>query len=220
MQPDTAPVAPTAKPTSPDEPSLGKTIASIGHCLAKLDPGPLAELRRAPPDDQTPRPPYFWRLVARHGIHKGDEDTWLRIIRIMAILTAKGDPEGKASPHVGKSDDNGWRGFGTTLCDGGDRAWGQGELKPRAMLSEQRFARLLAAKGAVRADLLERAARALASSKPAASQVDCTDLAKLLLYPDEPDHARSLARQYYARLDRASRPSDNADIAPVAGDNE
>jgi CRISPR system Cascade subunit CasB len=218
MQPDPAPAGKPAKNASL---SLDDTIFNIGRDLAGLDTGPLAELRRVPPNELTPRPAYFWRLRDRYPRIARDEETWLLIIRIMAILTDKGPPERvdgirKPSPHKSKS------GLGTALCDGGDREWGQGELKPRAMLSELRFARLLAAKGAVRADLLERAARALASSKPAASQVDCTDLARLLLYPDEPDHARSLARQYYARLDRASRISDNdnADIAPAAGEVE
>jgi hypothetical protein len=84
------------------------------------------------------------------------------------------------------------------------------------MLSEPRFARLLAARAAMRVELLERAARALAAKKPPGSGVNCTDLANFLLYPDTPSHVRKLAKDYYARLDRARQVDDTTkdDTAP------
>jgi CRISPR system Cascade subunit CasB len=199
---------------------LSDTIFQIGRALSNLEPGALADLRREAGDDLAPHPAYFWRLAARYQIIRYNEKTWLRIIRIMAILTDKGEPNAKVSPHASKSAANSWRGFGAALCDGGDRLWGIGQLDPRPMLSELRFARLLAAKGDMRADLMERAVRALAAKKlPGSGGVDCADLARFLLRPDDPDHGRSLARSYYARLDRGTA-QDTPDTATITGDDE
>lgn len=194
------------------------TVKAIGQALAALEPGPLADLRRETGDPDAPRPAAFWRLAVRHPLIGRNEATWLRIIRIMAVLTDKGAPEGKASPHQDK------RGLGAALCDGGDTQWGFGELDPRPMLSELRLARLLAARDDMRADLMERAVRALAAKKPPGSGgVDCSDLAKFLLFSDDPEPGRRLARSYYARLDRTKRiePSDEPDTAAHStGDDE
>lgn len=192
-----------------DKPTLGKTIADIGQALADLDPGALAELRRMSLVGDAPGAPYFWRLVARHDFGRHERLlTWARIVQIMAILTDKGAPNGRKSVHAPASEDNGWRGLGNALCDGGDPAWGKGEIDPRPMLSELRFARLLTARGAMRAELMERAARAFAAKKPPGAQVNCTDLARCLLDPHNPEHTRKLARDYYARLDRVGRHDD------------
>ena len=185
--------------------TLHETIFAIGRTLAGLEPGALADLRCEAGDATAARPAYFWRLAARHAAIRYNEESWLRIIRIMAILTDKGAPEGKPSPHVGKSSANNWRGLGAALCDGGDRQWGIGQRDPRPMLSELRFARLLAATGDMRADLMERAARALTAKKsPGTSGVDCTDLARFLLCPNDPKPGQTIARSYYARLDRGA----------------
>lgn len=193
-------------------------MKGIGRTLASLDPGALAELRRLSLEGDEPGAPYFWRLAARHDFGGGDRlRTWARIVQIMAILTDKGAPEGKRSPHEAASKENGWRGFGHALCDGSDTAWGIGTANPRPMLSEQRLARLLAAKGMMRNDLVERAVRALAANKPPGAAVNCTDIARLLLFPDNPDHARKLARDYYARLDRATRAGTDTANTPATG---
>jgi CRISPR system Cascade subunit CasB len=185
----------------PERPNLNDTIYAIGRTLAELDPGPLAELRRMSLEGDAAGAPYFWRLAARHDFGSGERLlTWARIVQLMAILTDKGTAEGKRSPHDTA------RGFGSALCDGGDPGWGIGTTKPRPMLSELRFARLLAAKGPMRLDLMDRAVRALGASKPPGAGVNCNDLAWFLLDPDNPAHARKLARNYYARLDPASRP--------------
>jgi CRISPR system Cascade subunit CasB len=204
----------SGNPTS----GLADTIFQIGRSLSGLEPGALAELRREAGGGNAPRPAYFWRLAARHDVIRFDEAGWLRIIRIMAIITDKGEPKGKLSPHAPKSAANNWRGLGAALCDGGDRAWGAGQLDPRPMLSELRFARLLAATGDMRSDLMERAARALAAKKaPGGGGVDCTELARFLLRPDDPEHGRSLARSYYARLDRGQT---NDALVDATGDDE
>jgi len=188
---------------------LKDTIFDIGRTLAGLDPGALAELRRMSLDGDRPGAPYFWRLASRHDFGTGSRlAIWARIVQIMAVLTDKGSPETKRSPHEAPKKENVWRGLGAALCDGGDPTWGRGETDPRPMLSELRFARLVAARGAIRAELMERTARALAVNKPPGAAVNCTDLAYFLLDPDNPSHGRKLARDYYARLDRA-RPSDD-----------
>jgi CRISPR system Cascade subunit CasB len=215
MQPKTNSSA-EAKAGSLSDP-IEETVFAIGNALAKLDPGALAQLRREPGDPLAPRPPYFWRLRSRHPEISGNEEAWLRIIRMMAILTDKGDAKDKRSPHRAKSIKNNHLGFGASLCDGGDPAWGVGELEPKAMLSELRFARLLAATGTMRADLLERAARALAAKKSASGNgFDCADIAKFLLDENDPKHGQRLARDYYARLDRAHKDAASNDTAPAA----
>lgn len=203
-----------------DQPKLKDTIYEIGRALASLDPGALADLRRLSLDGDHAGAPYFWRLASRHDFGTDARlATWARIVQIMAILTDKGVADGKRSPHDPPTKENGWRGLGHALCDGGDPAWGRGETEPRPMLSELRFARLLAARDTVRADLMERAARALATKKPPGAGVNCSDLAHVLLYPDTPCHARKLARDYYARLDRTRRAEDAPNDAPATGDN-
>jgi CRISPR system Cascade subunit CasB len=197
---------PTPKPS--ENTWLGTTVAEIGHGLASLDPGPLADLRRMSFDTDHPGTPMFWRLVNKHQLHR-QQERWARIIQMMAILTDKGDPEGRTSPHAPRSEANGWRGLGHALCDGGDVSWGAGESDPRPMLSESRFARLLAAKGKPRHDLLRRAVRALAAKKPGGAPLDCADIAKLLLFADDPNVTRRLANHYYARLDRAQKRDSN-----------
>ena len=195
-----------------DTPKLGKTIASIGQTLAELDPGALADLRRMSLAGDEVGAPYFWRLAARHNFPSAQLQTWARIVQIMAVLTDKGASENKRSSHAPRSETNAWRGLGHVLCDGGDLSWGHGESDPRPVLSELRFARLLASRGEMRAELMERTARALAAKKPPGAQINCTDLARFLLYPDDPEHGRTLARDYYARHDRAGRndnPSNN-----------
>jgi len=194
-----------------DRRKLADTIFAIGQTLAKLDPGPLADLRRTSLDRDEHGAPYFWRLAARHDFGaKTRLATWARIVQIMAILTEKGERENKRSPHEPASQDNGWRGLGHALCDGGDPAWGIGQAEPRPMLSELRLARLLAARGVTRAELMERAIRALAVKKPPGAGLDCNDLARFLLFPDDPAHARKLARDYYTRLDRTRSSQNNS----------
>jgi CRISPR system Cascade subunit CasB len=215
MQPETDPTAPAKDGTNTDP--IEQTVFAIVNTLAKLEPGALAQLRREAGDPLAPRPPYFWRLLSRHPEIGRNEEMWLRIVRIMAILTDKGDPKEKRSPHRARSFKNKYLGFGASLCDGGGPAWGVGELEPKAMLSELRFARLLAATGNIRADLLERAARALAAKKSAGSnRFDCADVAKFLLFEDDPKHGQRLARDYYVRLDRGHNDDATTAKAPAA----
>ena len=214
---------PSAAPSKPPGTgtSLRETIFAIGHALAGLDPGPLAELRRMSLDGDDIGAPYFWRLVSRHGLHGANQANWARILQMMTILTAKGRTENKPSPHSASDKANGYRGLGTALCDGGDPSWPPKDSPARPVFSELRLARLLAARGDTRADLMERAVRMLAAKKPDGTGVDCADIAAFLLRSDDPDPARRIAKDYYDRLDRALRKSDaDTNTASAPGDDD
>ena len=165
--------------------------------LRYLEPGPLAELRRMTPAAVAP---FFWRLAARHpdtiGRAKG-ERSWMEIVRILAILTPKGDPESRSSLH------NPRRRLGEVLCDGGDPDW----VGPRPAVSELRLARLMSARGPQRADLLRHAVRMIAHSRRDAG-VNVADVAVVLVVRFD---GRRLAEPYYQRLDRAEAAARNSE---------
>lgn len=195
--------------------NLSSKIAGICVDLARLDPGPLAELRRMDVSTDTYGAPYFWRLIAKHNLpaNAEAERRWAQVIHALAILTPKGRDETKRPRHssgekspdaVAGAPQTNPRTLGTMLCDGGDVGWPDDKQKPRPVYSEIRLAQLLGSSGATRVDLVRRAARMLAARLSPDVQFDCTDLALLLLKPDDPDVGRRTARAYYARLDRAT----------------
>ncbi len=165
------------------------TAFAVAAFLHGLDPGPLAEVRRMTGDLGAPA---FWRLHARHREIRRRPDDWLRITRILGILTPKGAAEHRADKPLHSK-----RPLGAVLCDGGDPSWSDG----RALLSEQRLARLLATRGAQRVEHLERAARMLACSMVPGSGVNTGDIARAVLNPAS---AHYIASSYYDRLDRAT----------------
>ena len=174
---------------------IGSAARAAAAMLQHLAPGPLAELRRM---QRGAGAPGFWRLAAQHPSTIGSRvDDWIAIIRILAILTPKGDPSSR--PHL--HDDK--RRLGAVLCDGGDPGWSG----TNPVFSERRLAQLMAARGLQRAVLLERAARAIARSRAAGSGIDVADIALLLLWPDD---GRRLAEPYYRRLDHAERAAEKA----------
>ena len=169
-----------------------QAVRDAAAVMRRLDPGSLAELRRM---DKGTGASVFWRLAARHPATIGRPDMeaqWMEIIRILAILTPKGDPAGRPPLHDNK------RRFGEVLCDGGDSKW----TGPRPVFSERRMAQLMSARGRQRGVLLTRAARALARSREPNSGVDVIDIALVLL---DPGDGRRLAEPYYRRLDRVER---------------
>ena len=127
----------------------------------------------------------------------------MTLVRILAILTPKGDPSERHDLHDPQ------RRFGTVLCDGGDPAWpGPGSGRPSPVFSERRLAQLMAARGPQRAVLLERAARRLARTRSPNSGVNVVDIASTLL---QPDNGRQLAEPYYGRLDRAEQATKRSE---------
>ena len=177
--------------------AYGTAAIAAAARLRHLEPGPLAELRRMTPAAVAP---LFWRLAAQHPDTIGRtkvEKSWMEILRIFAILTPKGSPESRSPLH------NPRRRLGEVLCDGGDPDW----TGPRPVVSELRLARLLAARGPQRADLLRHAARMIAHNRRDAG-VNVADIAVVLLLPSD---GRRLAEPYYRRLDRAEAAARNSE---------
>lgn len=180
--------------------NLPQVVVNVATFIQHLEPGPLAELRRLAPERVTPA---FWRLAARHADsvgHPHRQDTWMSIVRIIATLMPKGDPDMRPRLHDAR------RRLGEVLCDGGDPAWPWGNSDTRPVYSEARFGRFLAARGRQREILLERAARTIARSRPPESGVNLVDVAYALFPPTD---QRRLAEAYFRRLDKAKRTHEN-----------
>lgn len=178
---------------NPEHPVEIAAIA-VARMLQRLEPGPLAELRRMGTETGAP---IFWRLAARYPDTIGRRhEKWISIVRIVAILIPKGEPAERKPLHDAK------RRLGEVLCDGGDPGWPNSN-SPRPVLSERRLAQLIAARGMQRGVLLERAARAISRTRQSGSGVNVVDIAWTLLDFDSGGIGRHLAGPYYRRLDRA-----------------
>ena len=193
----------------PEQQTLEQKINRLSQAMKQLGTGPLAELRRMAVDG--PGTTDFWHLADLCGFleDKQHTDSWMRIVKIMAILTPRGEPAGRPPLHD-KS-----RSPGTVLCDGGHDPWPAAGAAARPFLSETRLARFLAQRSEQRAETLERQARALAAKRNPDVGINCADIAALLLYPDnESRHLRKLARAYYRRLDSAARKTKEEETNP------
>lgn len=159
------------------ESEIARRSLAIAAALAGADPGEKAETRRMGPTGSA----LFWRQVSRLGITPAQEAEWRLFTRLVALMT----PASRDNSIHDKS-----RPLGAALAE--------------SELSEQRFARLLASRGAAREVALERAIRMLARKVPG---VDVTDLARSILWPDD---ANRLARAYYQQLDhsKTEEPKD------------
>ena len=181
----------------PETHPVERAALATAKMLQHLDPGQMAELRRI--RTASTGAPGFWRLVARHPETIGRrQETWMAIIRILAILTPKGEAAKRQPLH------NATRRLGEVLCDGGDPGWPHSNsLRP--VLSERRLAQLMAARKHQREVLLERAARAINRTLQSGCGVNVVDIAWTLLDQDSGRIGRRLAESYYRRLDRADR---------------
>lgn len=181
-------------PPENDKAGYRAMIDRLSVAMRPLGTGDLAELRRMATGG--PGCAAFWRLAAACGFieEANRTDAWMRIVRIMAILTPKGERTGAPAVHDPKKP------FGTALCDGGDPAW---SAKSGPFLSETRLMRFLAESDR-RGETLERLARMLAAKRKSESGFDCTAIAALILVPDPEVTLRDIARAYYRRLDRAA----------------
>ncbi len=174
-------------PPEEKTPTLSEVAVRLSGTLLGLDPGDLAHLHHmvvAGPGEIA-----FWKIATKHGLTRPD-DKGLRLVKILALLTPKGEPGHRRPFHDPK------RPLGLALCD--------------ADLSEARLARFLALPFDRRGDALERMARRLAASRDF-SGVDCRDIAHLL-FSDDVKWPRKLAADYYRRLD-AARPDSQKDDA-------
>jgi CRISPR system Cascade subunit CasB len=178
-------------------PSLDETMETASQRLLGLDPGPLAELRRMEPDGVGT--PIFWRLAAELGFRADQTKEWMQVVRILALLTPKSRSSSPARLH------DSFQKLGRMFCDGGDQTWPLDPKNPRPVLSESRFARLLATPAAQRGEAIERIARMLARTRASEVGINCADIARLLLQADDSLPLQNLARDYYHRLDPAER---------------
>ena len=184
----------------PNSEDVGQAAIAAARMLQGLEPGPLAQLRRM---DGGTGAAGFWRLVAQHPETVGrEQEPWMAIIHIIAILTPKGEPASREALHDPK------RRLGAVLCDGGDPSW-PGTTSPRPIVSEPRLGRLIASRGKQREVLLTRTARAIARTRLPGSGVNVVDIAWTLLDSDSKYSAQRLADPYYRRLDRAEREHEN-----------
>src|SRR5690606_31908296 len=164
-------------------------IAKTSVILLHSGPGPIARLRRM--DVTGPGEADFWQLAKYGGfLDEIAGDNWLRIVKIMSLLTPKGDYKANHVLHDPATP------LGRLLCDGGNRDWSG----PRPFSAEDRLMRFVAMPFEKRGDALERMARMLASSRRPNSGVNCVDIACLLFSADV-KHTRKLAKTYYQRLD-------------------
>lgn len=115
------------------------------------------------------------------------------IVRVIAILTPKGDPEQRPPLHDAA------RRFGEVLCDGGNP---DPEWRGQPCFSERRLTQLMAAREPLRKVLLMRAARMVAQRRLSGDRVNVVDVAWVVLRPDD---QRLLAEPYYRRLDQAEQ---------------
>ncbi len=178
-----------------------QAVESISKKLLGLDSGPLADLRRFGPEEAGT--PMFWRMAAEYGFPDVEMGAWKQIVRIMALLTPKGNRGDEVRLHERT------RRLGAVLCDGGDPGWPPKGANATPALSEQRLARFLATPADQLGESLERIARMLARSRNPQSGINCTEIAYLFLYPNNPTHLDDVARHYYSRLDRAAYQSKN-----------
>ncbi|MBJ7533588.1 type I-E CRISPR-associated protein Cse2/CasB [Rhodomicrobium vannielii ATCC 17100] len=193
--------------------TLDQVIGHVSGALPHLSTGDRARLRRGPLKDGDVGAPAFWKLAAHEKYGFKGDDKWAAILQAMAILTprpADGDDNPKG-PHDPSHK------FGMALCDGGDKSWGQGSADPRPVLSELRLAKMLAAKGELRRELVIRAAKIIAKSGPS---VNCADIARFILNENIDEYARQIAKHYYIRLSRAANGGNADDDKPIAETQE
>ncbi|MGV6874107.1 type I-E CRISPR-associated protein Cse2/CasB [Pseudochelatococcus sp. B33] len=169
--------------------SLGDAVFGLGVALAKLPPGPLAELRRASPGDGVAS---FWRIYHGQGLaaQAGKDLDWEWVITALALLTSTGANPEKRSAHDADTS------LGRALFEAG--------------VSELRVAKVLNSPLPQRREALMRLVRVLANKD---ARFDTRELAKLLLFPNADRAApgnplRRLAKDYYA-ADAAARKEDS-----------
>jgi len=163
--------------------TISNRALSIATAMASASPGERAAARRMGKRGS----PLFWRLFANENISRTQEIRWKSFTRMIAFLTPS-----SAEESIHKHS----RRFGAVLADGGEV-----HSDRKQPMSEQRLAKLLAARGGSRLEALERSVRMIARSRP---KIDVVDLAWIVFKEDND----SLVRAYYARLDQLQQISN------------
>lgn len=173
-------------PPEPQTPTLSDSVFRLAVAIARLEPGPLAKLRRMRPDD--PGTAEFWSLALEHGIRT--DGPGQRFVALLALLTPRGEPGGKRLHDGGIP-------FGKAIAASG--------------YPETRLLRFLATPFEMRAEGLEAMVRWLAAKGH--DGVNCVDLAALLWFDDTErklEHERRLARSYFSEIKTRSEKKDQA----------
>lgn len=161
----------------PDGPNLADRIFRLAGAMTRLEPGPLARLRRMRPDG--PGTAEFWTLALAHDLRT--DEPGLRFVALLALLTPKGSPGAKRL-HDSRI------AFGKALAVAG--------------YPERRLLRCLATPFAARAEAIETMVRFLAAKGH--EGVNCVDLACLLWF-DDVEHERRLARSYFSAMKNSDK---------------
>jgi CRISPR system Cascade subunit CasB len=165
---------------------LDEAVTRLAKAVARLPPGPLAELRRPAGGEGSPT---FWRLW--HSLELPyRERPWDSVLQAIAILTPTGQDDAKPSAHDGRHP------LGRALHEAG--------------VSDLRVSRLLAAPPAERRRALLRLARMLARTE---LRFDLRALARLMLFDTVEPEKRRLARDYYAAEAAATKAKDTSSDA-------
>jgi len=195
-------------PDSQPPPDFRIKAVKLAEEMRSLGTGDLAELRRMQRGD--PGCAAFWSLAAKSGFidETARTEDWMLIVKVMAILTPKG--ELPRSEKLRNSLHDPKKRLGVLLCDGGDPGWNSSQ---QPLLSETRLMRLLAEAPARRGASLERIARLLAAKRKTDAGIDCTEIAALVLFPTSKFATRGIARDYYRRLDAAASENSQKELA-------
>lgn len=177
-------VSPVPVGTTDNTTDIDATVVRLAGEVSRMGPGLAASLRRDPLAGSGSAA--FWDLLARNGIPGGRRmlPRWAAVIQAIAILTPKGGASGERRPTA----HNGGNPMGTALQE--------------ASISDLRLARLLAAKGKTRRDLVIRTCRRLAAKEPI--RFDLRTMARFVLFEDE-EAARWIARKYYTAAAKAAK---------------
>jgi hypothetical protein len=73
---------------------LNEKVVALSDELLRLDPGDLAELRRFQRGEAGPLS--YWRLAAKCGFLDDSPERWGPLVRVLAILTPKGEKQARA----------------------------------------------------------------------------------------------------------------------------
>ena len=154
---------------------VNEIVSRLARDIAMFDAGSAAALRRGPLAGSGAAA--FWKLMADYEIGFGRPEEWAAAVQSIAILTSVGQDAGG----IRQSAYDPSRPMGGALCGAG--------------VSEVRLARLLAAKGDMRRDLVVRVCRRLARDVEH-RRFDLRTLVRFIVFGDEGTD-RHIARDYY-----------------------
>ena len=175
----------TTEIKSPRE-RLGSIMMSIAGQLARMQPGPLASLRRGP--HKGAGSATFWAVMAKAGaVDERRAPAWRTIVQAVAILTPKGDGDKPLAQDFKIP-------FGSALEAAG--------------VSELRMMQWLGSRGASRVRMTTRLAQSLAQK--GMRQTNLATLAELIVY-DEAEASDRIARDYYRAQYQSKRRKTEQD---------